>query len=304
VNAPALRIAKAGKRYGPVTALDALDMEVTAGEWLGLLGPNGAGKTTVMLAVAGLVRLDYGSIEIFGKRSAEPNPEQVGYVPQEIALYPQLTARENLTAFARLHGVRRGRLESRLVWALEWTGLAARADHRVASYSSGMKRRLNIACGVLHRPPLVLLDEPTVGVDPQARERIFTMLDQLRTEGTTLIHSTHELRDVETTCDRLLVIDHGRAIAVGTPRQLVHESVGDHAWLSAEFDRPLGEVQLDAGLNLDGNRLVGELADVSDQLPRLLGAIRDSGRRVVSLDVRRPGLAEVFVRLTGRDLRE
>ncbi|NJL27997.1 MAG: ABC transporter ATP-binding protein [Thermoanaerobaculia bacterium] len=173
---PVLEVTDAARRYGEVAALCGVDLQLERGEWLGLLGPNGAGKTTLVRAIAGRVRLDRGEIALFGQR--------LGVVPQEIALYPALTARENLVTFGSLHGLGRRELTLRIAWALAWTGLAERADEPVRGFSGGMKRRLNIAASVLHRPDVLLLDEPTVGVDPQSRERIWQMLAELRRGGT------------------------------------------------------------------------------------------------------------------------
>jgi ABC-2 type transport system ATP-binding protein len=292
------------KRHGGATALDGLDLELLQGEWLGLLGANGAGKTSTMLAIAGLIRLDEGRIELFDRPVSGPRPRCIGWVPQEIALYPHLTGRENLRAFGKLHGLHGRLLKEAERWALEWTGLEARADDRVAGYSGGMKRRLNIACGVLHRPRVLLLDEPTVGVDPQARERILAMLDQLRGAGTALLQSTHELGDVEGNCDRLVIMDGGRAIASGSVEQLIRETVGTHAALRLEVEGRVPAEHFAGTVCCDGSTLAATLEDVAEELPRLLEGIREVGCRVAHLDVRRAGLAEVFMRLTGRDLRE
>lgn len=304
VAAPVLRIVDASRRYGDMIALDGLNLEVAPGEWLGLLGPNGAGKTTAMLAAAGLIRLDGGRVEVLGEVATGPRPEAVGLVPQEIALYRQLTARENMMAFGRFNGLAGSRLAERVAWALEWTGLGVRSEHRVDGFSGGMLRRLNIACGVLHRPRLVLLDEPTAGVDPQARERIFEMLDELRASGTALVQSTHELGDIEDRCDRLVVVDRGRCIANGSLEQLVRDAVGDRVTVVLDLDRAIPAARLCDGLAIVDRRVTGTVGDVAEDLPVLLERIRRNGGRVVRLDVRRPGLADVFVALTGRELRE
>ena len=301
---PVVRVEGAVKRFGSSTALAGLEFELGPGEWLGLLGANGAGKTTAMHAIAGLVDLDDGSIEVFGRRVHGPNPQLIGWVPQEIALYPFLTGRENLQAFGRLHSLRGGQLVEAERWALDWTGLESRADERVTTYSGGMKRRLNIACGVLHRPRVLLLDEPTVGVDPQARERILDMLEGVRADGTALLQSTHEFGDLERTSDRLVIMDEGRTIASGTVEQLVAETVGNEAALMLEVEGNLSREHFDDSICLDGSTVAAKLHDVVEELPRLLAEIQQAGGRVVELDVRRPGIAEAFMHLTGRDLRE
>jgi ABC-2 type transport system ATP-binding protein len=301
---PAVRVRNAVKRFGHSIALAGLDMELRPGEWLGLLGANGAGKTTAMHAIAGLIDLDEGNIELFGSRASGPMPKLIGWVPQEIALYSHLTARENLRAFGRLHGLRGDRLAEALRWALHWTGLQPRADDRVGSHSGGMKRRLNIACGVLHRPRVLLLDEPTVGVDPQARERILGMLNELRKEGASLLQSTHEFGDLEATSDRLVIMDRGRSIASGTIDELVRETVGNHTALTLEVEGTLPPDTFGEGVSCDGSTLTTTLYDVTQDVPRILAEVRRAECRVARLDVRRPGIAEAFMQLTGRDLRE
>jgi len=289
--------------FGDVTALDGLDLTLHAGCWHGLIGPNGAGKTTLMSAIAGLSATDRGSIELLGKPVDRPGPDGLGWVPQEIALYPRMTARENLTLFARFHGVRGRHLADRVAWALGWTGLEMRADRFVEGFSGGMKRRLNIACGILHRPRVVLLDEPTVGVDPQARERIFSMLETLRDDGAALLQSSHELGDIESRCDVVTVIDHGRAIAAGSVDDIVRRTVGLRATLRLDIEDLHDAIP---GLERDGGsgRWFARLTDVAAELPPLLAVIRDRDARVVGMDLQRPGLPEAFAELTGRELRE
>src|SRR3954447_20280749 len=222
-----LSVTNARKSFGAVKALDGASLELRKGELLALLGPNGAGKTTLIRAIAGRVRLDAGEIRLLGAPlSPLRTPPELGIVPQEIALYPLLTARENMTAFGELQGLSGTALRSQIDWALERTGLADRASEPVKQFSGGMKRRLNIACGVLHRPRIVLLDEPTVGVDPQSRERIWEMLDKLKQAGTSLVLTTHQPHEAQTRGDRIVIIDHGKTIAAGTFRELVETTVG------------------------------------------------------------------------------
>src|SRR5581483_7078788 len=215
----ALRVTHAYKRFGPTQALNGAEVALERGQLLLLLEPNGAGKTTMIRAIAGRVRLDQGDIELLGKpvRGAGKQVRRVlGLVPQEIALYPLLTARENLEVFGQFHGLSGSDLAEQVKSALDWTGLADRANEPIRGFSGGMQRRLNIACGVLHRPEVVLLDEPTVGVDPQSRERIWEMLDRLKQSGTSLVLTTHQLDEAQTRGDRIIIIDHGKTIAAGT----------------------------------------------------------------------------------------
>ena len=212
-----LEVAGARKKFGDVEALAGASFDVRPGELLGLLGPNGAGKTTVIKAIAGRLHLDAGTIRVFGRtvtpRDSRPD---VGLVPQELAVYPLLTARENLEVFGTLYGVSKSELQRRVSWALEWSDLKDRSGEPVKRFSGGMKRRLNIACSLLHDPKLVLLDEPTVGVDPQSRERIYEMLSALRQAGVSIVLTTHHLEEAEQRCDRIVIIDKGRIVASGT----------------------------------------------------------------------------------------
>lgn len=304
-----LAVAGAVKRFGSVVALDRAQLTLRAGEWLALLGPNGAGKTTLVRAVAGGVRLDEGEITLLGAalprgRAPGDGRERLGVVPQEIALFPLLTARENLVAFGRLHGVAAGDLPQRVAWGLDWTALADRADEPVRRFSGGMKRRLNIACGVLHRPAVVLLDEPTVGVDPQSRERIWQMLGELRRAGASLLLTTHQLDEAQRICDRIVIIDHGRAVAAGTLDELVERTIGAGRRVTLTLDQPPdGDLVVD-GFVAEGRVLRGSMGDVAGELPALLGRIRTAGRRVDDVHVEPPSLHAVFLHLTGRELRE
>ncbi|MBI5836322.1 MAG: ABC transporter ATP-binding protein [Candidatus Eisenbacteria bacterium] len=300
-----LRVADARKTFGPVKALDGAALELRSGELLALLGPNGAGKTTLVRAIAGRVRLDGGTMELFGQPADSPGArDALGVVPQEIALYPHLTAGENLDAFARLHGVAGSSVRERVEWALDWTGLGDRAKEPVKRFSGGMRRRLNIACGVLHQPRVVLLDEPTVGVDPQSRERIYEMLDRLRAAGSSLLLTTHQLDEAEARCDRIVIQDHGRVVASGTLSELVEHTVGSRRHVSVTVDT-LPSASVD-GLEAEpGSRVLnGTVLDVGAELPGLLVRVKSAGCRVDDLQVRRPSLQSVFLHLTGRELRE
>jgi ABC-2 type transport system ATP-binding protein len=211
IAAPALAVRDVRKRFGAIEAVNGASFDLRAGERLALLGPNGAGKTTLIRAIAGRVRPDAGSIELMGVPLVPGSVRaELGIVPQEIALYDRLTARENLMAFGRFAGIAPTDLRERVAWALDWTGLVDRAEHQVGTFSGGMKRRVNIAAGVLHRPRVILLDEPTVGVDPQSRERIYDMLDRLRDDGASILLTTHQLEEAEVRCDRIIIYERWR----------------------------------------------------------------------------------------------
>jgi len=301
-----LTVAGARKSFGEVRALDGASLALREGELLALLGPNGAGKTTLIRAIAGRVQLDAGEIRLFGApiqgRSTSP---QLGVVPQELAIYPSLTARENLTAFGRLQGVAARELADRVAWALKATALADRADDPITGFSGGMKRRLNIACGIIHRPRIVLLDEPTVGVDPQSRERIYDMLAELTRDGVSLLLTTHHLEEAEARCSRTVIIDHGRVIAGGTLSELVEQTVGRHRVVTLRLGTPVSAMPAGVELDATDSRLLrARVDDVARDLPALLTAVSASGGVVEDVDVRAPSLQSVFIHLTGRELRE
>jgi linearmycin/streptolysin S transport system ATP-binding protein len=302
------------KSFGAVVALDGASFELGQGELLALLGPNGAGKTTLIRAIAGRVRLDGGEIRMLDRvLDGGRTPPELGIVPQEIALYPLLTARENLQTFGSLHGLSRAQLSKQVDWALEQTGLADRANESVQQFSGGMRRRLNIACGIVHGPRIVLLDEPTVGVDPQSRDRIYDTLAELSQSGVSLLLTTHHLEEAEARCSRTVIIDRGKVIAAGTLPELVDRTVGRYRLVTLRLDAPWrgdaagpgasGDSALTADAE-DPRLLRTRLRDVAVELPPLLERIRIAGRSVDDVEVRGPSLQAVFIHLTGRELRE
>lgn len=286
-----LQVTNAKKQFGQTKALDGACFELRQGELLALLGPNGAGKTTLIRAVAGRVKLDAGQVTLFDRPlAAGSTPPELGIVPQEIALYGLLTARENLEIFGRLQGLSGAALKESVDWALERTALAGRQKDAVKTFSGGMKRRLNIACGIVHRPRIVLLDEPTVGVDPQSRDRIYETLAELGQTGVSMLLTTHHLEEAEARCSRTVIIDHGRVIAAGTLPELVDRTVGKDRLVTLRLS--------------DGGVETARMRDVAAELPPLLDRVRIAGKLVDDVEVRSPSLQSVFIHLTGRELRE
>ena len=301
-----LTVIGARKKFGDVVALDGAALSLRQGELLALLGPNGAGKTTLIRAISGRVQLDAGEVRLFGKvLSGRKTPPELGIVPQELAIYPALTARENLATFGRLQGLSSADVAAQVQWALKVTALEDRADEPIKGFSGGMKRRLNIACGVIHRPRVVLLDEPTVGVDPQSRERIYDMLAELTKAGVSLLLTTHHLEEAEARCSRTVIIDHGTVIAAGTLSELVEQTVGRHRTVTLRVDAPVASAP--AGIEIaaeDPRTLRARVRNVARELPALLTAVAAQGREVEDVEVRGPSLQAVFIHLTGRELRE
>jgi ABC-2 type transport system ATP-binding protein len=247
----------------------------------------------------------------------------LGVVPQEIALYGDLTAKENLQIFAKLHGLRRRDGNRRVDEVLEWIGLKDRAQDLLKNFSGGMKRRVNLACGVLHRPPLILLDEPTVGVDPQSRQRIFEMLDQLNDEGAAIVLTTHHLDEAERQSDRIVIMDHGQVIAEGTLAELIEKTIGTKRHLLLQVQRTnlfsafgtddtsqtnLSRIELEALAGFEyreqASAWCGEVNDVAKELPPLMNRLKEKGLEIADLEIRSPNLHHVFLHLTGRELRE
>jgi ABC-2 type transport system ATP-binding protein len=295
------------KRFGKLTAVDGVSIELQAGECLGLLGPNGAGKSTLIRSIVGRVIPDSGRVAVFGFPAASAEARTaLGWVPQELALYPRLTCKENLAAFGRYHGLHGEKLAKAVAWCLDWAALADRSKELTKNLSGGMKRRLNMAAGMIHRPKLVLMDEPTVGVDPQSRNRIFEMIEALRAEGTAIIYTTHYMEEAERMCDRVSIIDHGRIIASGTNEELVRNAFASRSQVLARFEGPVSEIS--AWAERHGGRLVDSTAeftiDHSTQIAGLLDDAARAGLALVDVSLRRPNLESVFLHLTGRELRD
>jgi linearmycin/streptolysin S transport system ATP-binding protein len=301
------------RRFGGRTAVDGVGFRIGPGETYGLLGPNGAGKTTTIRLVCGLLEADAGTVLVAG-RPVTTGPsgakEFIGYVPQEIALYPDLTVAENLRFFARLQGLSRLALEERLAEVLDLIDLVSRSGDRVESLSGGMRRRLNIGVGLMHTPTLLVLDEPTAGVDPQSRHAILERVTAFGEQGMAVLYTTHYMEEAERLCDRVGIIDHGRLIAEGTPHQLV-TMVGERDRIElAVGGSPAGLLALCRSLEgvetadavPGGVQVIA--ADGASLLPELLEAAGRAGVRIKNVDVTSPDLEAVFLHLTGTALRE
>jgi linearmycin/streptolysin S transport system ATP-binding protein len=309
MNALPFEVSNVRKIFGGQKALEGVSLSMAPGEILGLLGPNGAGKTTLVRSVVGRVRPDSGTVLVFGLSPTHPDaPASRGWVTQEIALYPLLTPRENLWTFGRYQGLASDALHAAIDRSLDWIGLADRAKDKTGNLSGGMKRRLNIAAGTIHGPKLLLLDEPTAGVDPQSRERIYSMIGELKAQGVSLLYTTHYMEEAERLCDRIAIIDHGRIIAEGTREELVRQTLGNRQAVTIDAEAPvspgLREKLTRMGATVDGEVVRFFADDAPRQIRELLGVFHEEKTAVRDLTLKRTSLEEVFLHLTGRELRE
>ncbi len=295
------------KRYGNIVALDDVSFEVDKGETFGLLGPNGAGKTTTIQVLCGLLKLDGGAVELDGKR--DPSVVEVrlslGVVPQALAIYEELSAEENLRFFGRMYGLSGRKLKERLRSCLELAGLRKRSKERVSKYSGGMKRRLNMVCSFLHEPPLLLLDEPTVGVDPQSRNLIFDTIEDMKKQGRTIIYTTHYMEEAQRLCDRVAILDHGRILDMDSVENLIVKH-GGPSHIEAEFEERVSDLDKIKPFIEDENVQFEEdkVRFATSQPMESLAMLNRSGVRFRSLKVQTANLEDVFLNLTGRRLRD
>ncbi|MBK8727622.1 MAG: ABC transporter ATP-binding protein [Holophagaceae bacterium] len=301
------------KRFGAVQAVDGVSFAIQAGETVGLLGPNGAGKTTIVSMIAGLLTPDSGEIRLEGRAIAsdtDPVKRAIGFVPQDLALFEKLGGRENLALFGALYGLKGAELDRAVDMALGLVGLADRQKDAVEAYSGGMKRRLNLAAALLHDPKLLILDEPTVGVDPQSRNAIFDNLEALKQRGLTLIYTTHYMEEAERLCDRLVIVDHGRVLKDGTLQSLYAELPAANL-LEVEIEgdgAPLCEglrcVAGVASAELRAGRLAVGVDNLAMGSAAVLAWLAARGVPVLHLASERATLEAVFLNLTGRSLRD
>src|ERR1039457_2423304 len=301
------------KSYGKQIAVSGVSFRADHGETIGLLGPNGAGKTTTVSIIAGLLNADTGEVLIEGKKvksDTDPVKLKIGLVPQDMALYDQLTARDNLTFFAALYSIRGGSAKRAIDDALNLVALSDRANDKVKTFSGGMKRRLNLAAALLHDPQILLLDEPTVGVDPQSRNAISDNLETLKKRGKTLIYTTHYKEEAERLCDRIVIIDHGKVVANDTLQGL-HRLLPVTNVIAIDLDQvdgfqpeemlTLPEVK---SATLDQGTLRVGVHDLSRGAPSILGWLTENGHAYHHVSSEQPNLETVFLTLTGRSLRD
>ncbi len=300
------------KRYGDVLAVDDIGFAIQEGEIFGLLGPNGAGKTTTINVLCTYTEPTAGEITVAGHSvtaEAEAVKRAIGVVPQDIALYPDLNAVENLRFFGRMYDVPKARLERRIGELLKLVGLAEHARRRVEHYSGGMKRRLNLAVGLLSEPRFLMLDEPTVGVDPQSRNAIFENIRALNRQGLTVLYTTHYMEEAELLCDRVAIMDEGRIIALDTPQNLINTLGAGiiHIGIKDVDEEMLARLQalpqVKAVARRD-NTLAFETLDAQRALLEIIGLFNETDTSMTSLEILEPNLESVFIQLTGKQLRD
>lgn len=300
------------KRYGHALALDYVDLEIHEGEIVGLLGPNGAGKTTLIHTLMGMIPFDKGSIQLFGSSNkvfSNENKQKMGLITQELTVFEELTAKENLDFFAGVYGLKGNERKKRVQEALEFVGLSSKTNKPPSKFSGGMKRRLNIACALTHRPQFLVMDEPTVGIDPQSRHHILETVTKLREQGTTILYTTHYMEEVQSIASRVVIVDQGQVITEGTVDELI-QNIQHEEKVQIEVDDPIS-IPIDRLEKLEGVKHVQVngasiqlISNVgSGNLDRALTIVKETSG-VVGIQADKPNMEDVFLTLTGKQLRD
>lgn len=308
-----LEIKNLTKKFGDFIAVDNMSLKIEEGEIFGFLGANGAGKSTTINMISGLLRSNEGVINILGKNAAKHSrfaKMNIGIVPQDLAIYEDLTAFENVRFFAGLYGLRGAELDARVKEALEFVGLSDKHKGYPKNFSGGMKRRLNIACAIAHRPKLIIMDEPTVGIDPQSRNYILTSVRKLNEMGSTIIYTSHYMEEVEEICTRIAIVDHGQIIAEGTKEQLksIITNTKD-IWIEVKSAEGLDPNTLQAINGVEAVQIEDNVININsdagvNNLNKIIEQLMKNGAEIRSLEEQEPNLETVFLTLTGRNLRD
>ncbi|MGI6528117.1 MAG: ABC transporter ATP-binding protein [Clostridia bacterium] len=309
-----VRIENVTKKYGNIVAVNDLSLSIEEGEIFGLLGPNGAGKSTLINMITSLITIDEGNIYIKDantKSNANLTKSFTGIVPQDIAIYEDLTCLENVKFFAGLYGLRGKELKSKAMEALEFTGLSDKAKDFPKGFSGGMKRRLNIACAIAHNPEIIIMDEPTVGIDPQSRNHILQSVKELNRRGCTVIYTSHYMEEVEELCSRIAIIDYGKVIALGTKQEL--KSIVKHkneVWVTVKnnidkiVQEELKEIPGVTDVEIYENTVMVYSMHESENLESIIAYFTSKGLGILQIESKVPDLETVFLTLTGRKLRD
>lgn len=300
------------KSFGSIRAVKGIDLNIDKGEFFGLLGPNGAGKTTTINILSTVMKPDEGEISINGfdlKKEPARCKQSIGIVPQELALYEELTARENLVFWGNMYGIPKATLQERADTLLDLFELSERKNSMIKTFSGGMKRRINIAAAMLHEPEILLMDEPTVGVDPQSRNKIYDVLAKFSDDGITIIYTTHYMDEVEKLCNRIGIIDHGEIIARGTLDELRKLTGADqHIVIHYEKNGDQGLMRLKEAfgesLTIDDDKIIFAAENVSRDLPVLIKKCTEHCKAITHIEIEKSSLEQVFLNLTGRKLRD
>lgn len=301
------------KSYTTRKAVNGIDFVVRKGEILGLLGPNGAGKSTIINILATILSPDKGEISILGhdlKKDVKPIKLEIGIVPQDLAIYEEITADQNVSFFASLYKLKGENLKHHVKEALELVGLYDKKDDKPKTFSGGMKRRLNIACGIAHQPKLIIMDEPTVGIDPQSRNHILQSIKILKKRGATVIYSTHYMEEVEEICDRIIIMDGGKIIAEGTKEELkqkVNDEITYYFHVNNLNKLSTKEFYLIDGVTnvkISQNIVEVTIENSKDNINEIISVITLKGCKIESLNSKKASLETVFLELTGRNLRD
>lgn len=309
----AIEVKNLKKSFGSLQAVQGVDFVIQQGEILSLLGPNGAGKSTTISMLSGLIDPSDGDASIMGfsiTRQPQSAKEKLGVVPQDIALYPDLSARENLLFWGKMYDLRGSELKQRVDEVLEMIGLTERQKDRVGKFSGGMKRRVNIAAALMHKPDVVIMDEPTVGIDPQSRRHILDNVKELNRQGMTVLYTTHYMEEAAELSDHIAIMDKGRIIAFGTHDELI-KMVGEQTRIDLTFNAEVAaiipawkEIEGVSGIDASDGKVTALVDDSNQALPRLLEVAAQGGVRILSVDIKEPNLESVFLHLTGRALRD
>ena len=308
-----LEIDNVFKNYGAIKAVRGVSFDLEAGEIYGLLGPNGAGKSTLINMICGLLNISQGEIRLFGERVGRSNAKiksKLGLVPQDIAVYNNLTAADNIKFFCGLHGYRGKDLKERSEKALAYVGLLDKADTLPVTFSGGMKRRLNIACAIAHTPKLIILDEPTVGIDPQSRNHILESIKKLNEKGATIIYTSHYMEEVEAICTRVGVIDHGKLIAMGTKEELkdavsnINRIIVTLEEQTAVDIKGLKEIAGIVQTYYEEGVITIEAEQAANNFDQIILYLTEKKMRIKNIEQKKPSLETVFMALTGRTLRD
>jgi ABC-2 type transport system ATP-binding protein len=308
-----LQVIDVKKRYGKNQVVKGVSFSVNKGESFGLLGPNGAGKSTTISMICGLLTVDEGDVQVHGtsvKKDPMTAKKKIGIVPQDIALYPTMTAKENLVFWGKMYGLKSSEAKNKANQILMDVGLAERAGDKVETFSGGMKRRINIGAALMHEPELLIMDEPTVGIDPQSRNHILETVKKLNEQGMTVIYTSHYMEEVEFLCERIAIMDHGEVIALGTKSELCRRLAGGTSihlkvdQIREAFINDLTKIQNVEEVNVQENSIEIFVTRPDRTLSQIVNLAVDRQVQLLSIDVKEPNLEALFLHLTGRSLRD